>query len=1043
MNHPYDPNRLTLEALRETKRESLMRQMLLMFVLITSLSACADDSANLTRFTPPEATTSQEELSGLALKALKTAQPDAINVSAHWSSIEAREGYRVVGAGTVDGAKLNVVVNISRDLKVISYENTTSIDKEAPLTQSATQFLQLLSFHDFEAAHKIIDQRDVDVATFRREMVAAGFERVDLLKLKWESAVKGTQGYQLFGVAGQRAGKKKEELKLPFSLTLAQTNGAWRVTSAQSLRDVDSKAWVSPSATRFLAGLERGDLKGAYDAGDSLLQSNRSFEQFKADMERFGFQRLDLLSVKWINAVPAKEGYRLTGEVSLRAQDQEQARQIPFYLNLIGNEHLSAERRKGEIKPWKVLDLQSTESIFSRMSRGASTSLDSFVLVMIFGLIGAILFMILRYIRGLVGSPRELYLMFFTKLTEYSAYGAASYTFVLYLSNDVGLGDAGGAAYYTVFSLTMTITVMVVGAVCDTIGVKKTLLVGTFMLLTARLFMPLSTNVVFTTLFGFLPFALGVAITGPVLKVGIKMFTNTKTAALGFGLFYTLMNIGFAIGGWLFDYIRNIYGDGGTVVVPVLGLEISTYQAILGVGFFINIPDILAVLWMREGVEMTEDGIKITPAKKVDTDELDKSLRASWVTRMSQIRSELIMGTYLISIVSFIVSMKQGATLIAVISLLIFLITFATYWRLKLIRHRLQMPDDAEIEERYIKAQEYYFKMMLSVTITLLIAGAFLHPSLVFGKWTWATLVFTGLLSGGLTIYAILSMISLYTRGGFERVMHAVRGATEKTVEQLKENFSERPFWIYLFMLSILVFVRLTFFIFHVMFPTYGIRVFGEGAQVGSIFGVLNPILIVIFVPLISVLTANVRSYTMLLIGTALSAGAVFLCFIPDSIAISLSEGVLGELIYDYWLGVPIGQRDPFYISITIFIFFFTIGEAIWSPRLMQFSAEIAPKGKEGAYIALAVLPYFVGKALAGGMSGFLIERYTPSTFTSFPDHQLVWMWIGGMAMISPVGLVIFKRLFTQVERNAYSESTGDASSIELKAKSAESAESE
>ena len=157
----------------------------------------------------------------------------------------------------------------------------------------------------------------------------------------------------------------------------------------------------------------------------------------------------------------------------------------------------------------------------------------------------------------------------------------------------------------------------------------------------------------------------------------------------------------------------------------------------------------------------------------------------------------------------------------------------------------------------------------------------------------------------------------------------------------------------------------------------------------------------------------------MLLIGTALSAGAVFLCFIPESVAISLGDGILGDLIYDYWLGVPVGQRDPFYISLIIFIFFFTIGEAIWSPRLMQFSAEIAPKGKEGAYIALAILPYFVGKALAGGMSGFLLESYTPSTLSVFPDHKTVWLWIGGMAMISPVGLVVFRKLFTRVEQEA------------------------
>ena len=172
-------------------------------------------------------------------------------------------------------------------------------------------------------------------------------------------------------------------------------------------------------------------------------------------------------------------------------------------MNFIGDEHVTGI----QVTPWRVLDIQSTESITSRLSRGAMTGLDIFVFLMIFGMFGALIYMIIHYVRGLVGSPRELYLMFFTKLTEYSAYGAASYTFVLYLSRDIGLGDSGGAAYYTVFSLVMTITVMIVGAVCDTIGVKKTLLIGTFMLLTARFFMPLSTAIYFTSLLGFLPFA--------------------------------------------------------------------------------------------------------------------------------------------------------------------------------------------------------------------------------------------------------------------------------------------------------------------------------------------------------------------------------------------------------------------------------------------------------------------------------------------------------------------------------------------------------
>ena len=93
--------------------------------------------------------------------------------------------------------------------------------------------------------------------------------------------------------------------------------------------------------------------------------------------------------------------------------------------------------------------------------------------------------------------------------------------------------------------------------------------------------------------------------------------------------------------------------------------------------------------------------------------------------------------------------------------------------------------------------------------------------------------------------------------------------------------------------------------------------------------------MIVFLVPLISALTINIRSYTMLLIGTALSAASVFLCFMPETIAITLSNSWFGTWVFDYWLEAPMGNQDPFMMSLVVFIMVFTVGEAIWSPRLM------------------------------------------------------------------------------------------------------------
>ena len=98
-----------------------------------------------------------------------------------------------------------------------------------------------------------------------------------------------------------------------------------------------------------------------------------------------------------------------------------------------------------------------------------------------------------------------------------------------------------------IWGLVATIITMMVGSVCDTIGVKKCLLIGAVMLLFSRFFTPLSTDIWIVTFFGFLPLAFGFAITGPVLGVGIKWFTTLKTATLGFGP-YTLMNVGFTVG---------------------------------------------------------------------------------------------------------------------------------------------------------------------------------------------------------------------------------------------------------------------------------------------------------------------------------------------------------------------------------------------------------------------------------------------------------------------------------------------------------------
>ncbi|MCK5690903.1 MFS transporter, partial [Myxococcota bacterium] len=432
------------------------------------------------------------------------------------------------------------------------------------------------------------------------------------------------------------------------------------------------------------------------------------------------------------------------------------------------------------------------------------TTLDIALIVAGAGFTAAFIYIVWSYAKGLKGSPRELWLLYAAKVVEYSAYGSANMAFILFLSSDVGLGDIAAGTYIGVWSTLLTLSMIMVGAVVDAIGIKKTLLIGTIFMLFARFFMPLFDDIWMVTLLGFIPMAFGTAILGPVLSVGIKRYTTREGATLGFGLFYTLMNVGWAMGGFIFDWVRGELGE--HVIVNYAGLDMSTYQVIFAIGFFLTIPTLFMVLVMRDGVSRLDDGtIAIEP----------------------------------------MAAKREGTVM--------------------------------------------------------------------------------------------------------EAALAATVSAKNDTIKIFREVISQKSFWIYIGMLGILVFVRLTFYHFHYTFPKYGIRVLGEGVKIGNIYGVLNPVLIVFLVPFIAALTKKISSYIMMMVGTAVSSVAIFLATMPAEIYAPLVDTWVGELVYLRWLEVPEGARTPIFLSLVFFIIVFTIGEALWSPRLMQFAAEIAPKDREGS----------------------------------------------------------------------------------------------
>ena len=101
-------------------------------------------------------------------------------------------------------------------------------------------------------------------------------------------------------------------------------------------------------------------------------------------------------------------------------------------MHLEGDAHVASkdrDRKWTEKTKWTVMDYRSAESMFDRVQNGESNILDN-ICSSASWTINRARWTNLGLYQGLKGHPRELWLMFFTKLTEYSAYGAASSIFV-------------------------------------------------------------------------------------------------------------------------------------------------------------------------------------------------------------------------------------------------------------------------------------------------------------------------------------------------------------------------------------------------------------------------------------------------------------------------------------------------------------------------------------------------------------------------------------------------------------------------------------
>jgi POT family proton-dependent oligopeptide transporter len=135
---------------------------------------------------------------------------------------------------------------------------------------------------------------------------------------------------------------------------------------------------------------------------------------------------------------------------------------------------------------------------------------------------------------------------------------------------------------------------------------------------------------------------------------------------------------------------------------------------------------------------------------------------------------------------------------------------------------------------------------------------------------------------------------------------------------------------------------------FYQTFPTYIVRSFGKDAP-REYITLINPAAIAIFQVFVGRLTARIPGPLAIALGVLVGSGSMLLMGAVPSLA---------------------GACGAFFI--------FAVAEMILSPRYYEYISSFAPKGREGMYMGLAIVPVGIGGLAGGFLSGNLIARYLP-----------------------------------------------------------------
>lgn len=155
----------------------------------------------------------------------------------------------------------------------------------------------------------------------------------------------------------------------------------------------------------------------------------------------------------------------------------------------------------------------------------------------------------------------------------------------LFYNDFVGLDDIHAGWMVGFLTAGITISMLVLGAAVDLIGIRKSLLLSLFFILIGRIVLTAAPSLGETglwnsgqviSLFGILGVVIGYGIYQPACYAAVKKLNTKKNAAMGYAMLYALMNLGGFLPGIISPPVRKSYGIDGVfwvfVGITVLGM---------------------------------------------------------------------------------------------------------------------------------------------------------------------------------------------------------------------------------------------------------------------------------------------------------------------------------------------------------------------------------------------------------------------------------------------------------------------------------------